>query len=835
MSPLLLRAGLRYHRRHPWQAALAGLGIALGVAVVVSVDVATHAARRAFALSAEAVTGRATHEIIGGPAGLPDSLYAVLRVKHGIDSIAPVVDRHVRLPAHGGATLRLLGLDPFAEAPFRPYTAAASGLPDVSALLTRRAVLLARPTAGRLGVRAGDTIAIGNGAASVPAVVAGVLDAADELSGSALSDIALTDIATAQELTNGIGVVDRIEVRASADSAGARMLARIRAALPPGARLIETEARTGATLRLTRAFDTNLTALALVALVFGMFLIYNSVTFSLVQRRQLIGLLRAQGVTAREVLTLVLVEAAVLGAVATLAGILLGQLLGTQLVRLVARTINDLYFAVAVTTTRLDPLLAVKAALLGVTATVGAALPPALEAVRARPRAALARASLERGARTAAGRLAILGLAAAAATAVLLLAPSRSITLGFSALFVLILAAALLTPATTILLMRLVRPLLSGCGPVPRMAARGVTASLSRTAPAIAALSVAVAVGIAVTIMIGSFRAGVIAWLNQTLQADLYISAPGLGANRNDAALDPALAAQIAALPGVAGVTTYRHAALLVGEDFLRVIALDLAPGHRDAFTLLDATPAAAWTAFENGAVLVSEPIAFREGIGAGDSITLPTDRGSRRFAIAASFRDYASEHGVIMIQREAYERAWDDAATTSLAVFIRGDAQHDDITARIRELPAAAGVTARPNAGLRAATLQVFDRTFIITGVLRLLALIVAFVGVTGALMALQLERAHEIRVLRTIGLTPAQVWALVTAQTALMGLAAVALAVPLGLVMSWAMVNVINRRSFGWSFDMLVGTAPLLQALAIGIGAALLAGLYPAWKMSR
>ena len=184
---------------------------------------------------------------------------------------------------------------------------------------------------------------------------------------------------------------------------------------------------------------------------------------------------------------------------------------------------------------------------------------------------------------------------------------------------------------------------------------------------------------------------------------------------------------------------------------------------------------------------------------------------------------------------RSAYERWWRDRSLTSLAVFTHDGADPDAVLARIRQLPAARGIVARQNRGLRDATLEVFDRTFLITGVLRLLALIVAFVGVTGALMALQLERARDIGVLRALGLTPVQVWSLITSQSALMGLAAAALAVPLGIAMSWAMVHVINRRSFGWSFEMVLAAAPFVQAHAVGIAAAVLAGVYPALRMAR
>jgi putative ABC transport system permease protein len=832
MSALLLRAGARYHMRHRLQLALAVVGVLLGVAVVVAVDVAAGSSRRAFTLSTEAVTGRATHELIGGPAGIRDSVYGGLRraAPAGID-LAPVLDRYVTVTAGTSRRMRLLGIDPFAEAPFRTYAVPATGQLDTGVLLTQRSVMLSVGTAASLGLRSGDTLRVASGTGESSAVVGGVLEPEGDLARRALDDLLLADISTAQELTGATGVLDRIEVQAA--DAGA--VAALTAQLPPQLRIMETDQRAGATARLTRAFETNLTALALIALVFGMFLIYNSVSFSVVQRRRLLGLLRAQGVTARELFGVVIAEAAILGVVATALGLAVGAVLGAQLVRLVAGTVNDLYFAVSVTSVELSAFTITKAVVLGVGATVVAAAAPAAEAVRTPPRASLARAVLER---RAAGRVtgfAAAGLIIAALSTILLVVPSRSIVLGFAALFILILAAALLTPAVTTLVIRALRPLaVAAFGPIGRIAARGVTASLSRTAPAIAALGVAVSVGIAVTLMIVSFRAGVAAWLEQTLQADIYISAPGLGANRTDVTLDPQLAPGVAALPGVAGISTYRHATMLLDDDLVRFIAIAMQPAQRTSFPLLDAVPDP-WQAFNGGALLVSEPLAYRRGLRAGDALDLPTDRGTRTFTIAAVFRDYASEHGVVFIDRGTYSTLWDDASVTSLAVFLTPDHDVDHAITQIRALPAAAGIIARPNRGLRDATLEVFDRTFLITGVLRLLALLVAFVGVTGALMALQLERSREIAILRATGLTPGQVWSLGAVQTALMGVAAVALAVPLGSAMAWAMVHVINRRSFGWTFDLVFTGAPFVEAAVVGIAAALLGGLYPAYRMSR
>jgi putative ABC transport system permease protein len=344
VKPILFRAGARYHLHHPLQLALALLGVTLGVAVVTAVDLATDSARRAFTVSTEAVSGRATHEVTGGPAGLADSLYVLVRGRTA-GSAAPVMDRHVRLPDAGGRMLRLLGVDPFAEAPFRPWAAPAGGAASIGTLLTRRSILLPATTAAELGLDTGDDVTVTFGARRSTVIVAGVIETADATARRALADVAIADIATVQEVTGASGVLDRIELRLDGDDD----VAAITAALPPGVRMLDAGVRAGATLRMTRAFETNLTALALVALVFGMFLIYNSVTFSLVQRRPLIALLRAQGVTATEVFRLVMAEAAIIGVVATTFGLAAGALLGSGLVGLVARTINDLYFTVAVT------------------------------------------------------------------------------------------------------------------------------------------------------------------------------------------------------------------------------------------------------------------------------------------------------------------------------------------------------------------------------------------------------------------------------------------------------------------------------------------------------
>jgi putative ABC transport system permease protein len=589
---------------------------------------------------------------------------------------------------------------------------------------------------------------------------------------------------------------------------------------------------------MTRAFDLNLTALSLLALIFGMFLIYNTMTFSVVQRRMLLGELRALGVTRRELSGLVLGEAAALGVLGTGLGLLLGIVLGRGLVDLTTRTINDLYFVVSVQGLSLPARAFAKGALLGVGATLLAALVPALEAGLATPHSALVRSELEEKARAAVPRAAGLGLACFAIGCALLALPSRSILLSFAGLFGVVIGLALLTPLTTAVIMNLVAPLAGRLlGILGAMAARGVVAAMSRTAPAMAALVVAVSVTVGLGSMITSFRSTVTRWLDATLKADIYVSVPALVSSRAQGTLDPQLIERLTTAPGVDGFSSYREAPGHPAGGAVRLVALDLDPRGEVAFDFKLGGGEQAFARFRRGeAVFVSEPLAYRRHYALGDRVSLATDSGPLALPIAGIYFDYAYDQGVVMIARNTYERRWSDPEVTSLGIFVDPAASTDAV---VRDLQGRVGdgqaVRIRSNRALRTASLEVFDRTFAITGVLRLLSFIVAFIGVLSALMALQLERRRELGVLRANGLTPGQIWELVITQTGLMGIVAGVLAVPAGLALAVVMIFVVNKRSFGWTLHLELGPEILIQAVLLAFLGALLAGVYPAWRMSR
>jgi putative ABC transport system permease protein len=833
VSRLLSRSGRRFFARHPWQYALAVAGVALGVAVVLGVDLAGASAKRAFDASTEMVMGRATHQVLPRSGRLDEALYAELRAElrsHGEDTAAaaPSVEGAITLP--GGRRVVLLGLDPFVEAPFRDELTTFTGAVDLLALLTTPgAVALPAPLADELGVARGERVEAVTAEGVVDLLVAGRIEP-DAERAAASSSYVFADIATAQELLGMVGSLSRIDLIVSDGLAEA-----LAALLPDEIELVESAARSRATFGMTRAFRLNLTALSLLALLVGAFLIYSTMNFLVVRRTRTIGILRSVGVDRRGLVRTILAEALLVGIPGTALGLLVGALLGSGLTGLVVRTIDDLYFRLRVDALALAAWPFAKAAALGLGATVLAALGPALEAASIPPRAVLSRASMERRTQR---RLPWLLAAAGVALllAILLLAAGRnSLVVSFAGLFGVFLAAAFATPPATAGMMKLLDRLLPASAPVPmRMAIRGTTASLSRTGVSVAALAVAVATVIGVGLMVSSFRISVDDWLRQTLVADFYLAIDEAWCR--GAGGVAGLSADLRGLPGATEVTYSQRRRLQVGGEEWRLWAVDAGRTGLGS-ELLAGDPATAKARFAAGeAVLVSEPWAMRRGTRVGDVLTLPTPSGEHAFPVAGVFRDYTSDRGVVALHRERYRQLWRDECSEGIGVSFEPGT---DATAARRAiesvLPPGSSIWLSNNAELRAASLAVFDRTFTITRVLQVLVGLVAFLGILAALQALQLERVRETAVLRAVGWLPRQLRTLVVAQTGLLGLAAGLFAIPLGIALAGLLVFVINRRAFGWTMSFEIGAGELAQGLLLALAAALLAGLYPAWRTSR
>ena len=836
----LRAASLRHLLRHPAQLALALVGLTRGVGTIVAVDVATASARRAFELSLQAVNGAATQQIAGGPRGIDERIYQQL-ISAPAGSVlagaqyAPVVAGYV---SAGERVLQLVGIDPFASAALDAGGArgapalAVHGMSEVRAWFTQPgSVVMSAALARELGVRGDGQFELAVGGVPHQAVlIARLTDA-----GPGFDALLLTDIAQAQEWLGGVGRLTRIDVRAPAAVPAAEFLRQLRARLPPELAVRSTRAQARETFAMTDAFTINLKAMSLLALLVGTLLIYGAVSFAVVQRRSIIGVLRALGATRGEVLRVVLGEAAMLGVAGGICGLALGLLIGRGLVGLVSQTINDLYFVLAVNSVSVPATTLLKASVAALATALAAALLPALEVVASAPRLALARSALEHRARHAARMLLIVSVLFALGAAIAIVSSSRSLFAGFAALFLLLLSVAAATPAALQALAAAGARLAAGFSAAARLACADIAASLSRTGVAIAALGMALAAMIGVAIMVESFRESLREWLLQTVRADIYVSAPGV-ADSLERRLDPQVIEALLAVPGIAAHSEGRRVTVAASAGPVDLNAVRLVPASYPGFRFTQGDPQRAWPQFRQGAVLISEPLAWRLSLGVGDTLTLETASGLRPFNVAGIYREYGNDRGEVLMDLGHYQSWWQDPGIAALGLYLSPGTTTTQAVQALRE--AAHGRQAlliRSNADIRALSMRIFERTFVITRVLYWLAAGVAALGLLSALLAWELERSRELALLRSLGLTPGASAVLIIAQTTFMGVAALLAAVPAGVLTALVLTEVINRRAFGWEIGLHLRAAQFSQALLLALAAALAAAFYPAWRSAR
>jgi putative ABC transport system permease protein len=827
-------------RQRPLQYVLCIVGIALGVAMMVSIDLANGSAQRAFSLSTDAITGRTTHQIVAiAPTGVDESLYSQLKQTVNRVPIAPVVEGYVLAAELGAQPMRLVGVDLFTESPFRSYfgQVESQGTGFIQ-FLAEPAVVVAQAVASQYGLSLGDMLHLDIAGQHRTVRLVGTIETSDSLNRRALSNLLFADIATAQELLGQVGKLSQIDLIVQKPED----LEAIASTLPAGVKLETAAAQKNAVQQMTAAFELNLTALSLLALVVGMFLIYNTVTFSVIQRRPIFGILRCLGVTQGQLLTLILSEAAIFSIIGSILGVGLGIVLGRSIVGLITQTINDFYFIVTVQQVTLAQSTIAKGLVVGVASALVASALPALEAMSTPPTLTLQRSTLEGKVQQLLPSLVLIWVGLTA-LGVALLRWQGGLVAAFAGLFAVLLGAALLTPSLVVVTMRGFAPLgQTFLGVLGRLAPRDILRSLSRTSVAIAALMVAVSVIVGVSIMVGSFRGTVVSWLDQTLQADIYVSPPTTTANRVLGKLDPAIATALKTWDGIRLAVSYNDADVQV-VDFHRQAKLisadgDVSQGKRPYSWIRPDLGNDPWAALDAGkGVIISEALILRENLPAiPKTITLESPEGDRSFPVLAVFYDYSSDQGTIILDNDLYEAIWHDSSITSLGLFVGPDVAVEDTADAIRtHFKGRQDLLVQSNRSLRQGSLEVFDRTFAITNALRLLAVVVAFIGVLSTLMSLQLERTRELGILRSTGMTPRQLSALTLLETGLMGTMAGAFAMPLGYSLAWILIYVINVRSFGWTLQMVLEGHYFWQAWLVAVAAALLAGVYPAFRLSQ
>nr|WP_319494196.1 FtsX-like permease family protein [uncultured Desulfobacter sp.] len=855
LSPLI-QTCFRSSRSHPLRTFLLIFGIALGVAGVIAIDIAKTSVSKSFELSTAALTRQATHQITGTDFTLPQSLFVRMRTELGLVKTAPVIAREVVVPELDNRTLTLMGIDPFSEGHFRDirFDAAesktATEAEHVRQVMIRgQGVILSRSLADANGLNVGDALTLAFGGRKVTTRIGGLTSGGT--AGAAFDGVILTDIALAQEI---LGMGDRIS-RIDLILQTADEVRQVQNLLSACQILTETASRNETVRGLSRSFETSLTAFSMLVLFMGIFLIYNTVSFSVARRRGLNGILRALGATRKEIFMAVEAEVLVYALAGSAIGVVLGIVMGKAAVQAVTTTVSDMYYTLTVSGTFISAATLIKGAGTGILAALGSSFMPALNAAKTRPVTLMQRSAPESSLAGYIPGMTVGGLLALVFAVVLFNWPGVSVNLVFAGVFMAFAGASFLAPALIVLLTRGANLLLlkgpgrifMGSRIMVGMAFANIRRSLSRSAVLIASLMVVVSVYIGIDTMTRSFRLSIAEWVDGHIGGDVHVSS----LDELHPSLDSGLIEKISALQDVRDLSAYViHRAFSTASGEVHVFAYQrdlsqkkwvwMAPGVNNDTDIQRRLSA--------GEIIVSEIFARQHHVspkeGEPPVVTMDTRLGPRQFRVAGMFRDFFMGGGRVVVSHEAMKQFWGREDITSIQVFVRDGGQGtqrshskketvDRVMAQIRAfapensmLKIVSGLEIKQN------ILQVFDKTFLITSALQLLTAIVALTGIINSVMAMILERTRELGILRACGAVPGQIRTLVLWECTASGALAGLLALPLGAFLSWVLIHVVNYISFGWTYEMHLSWFTLVQALIFSGLAAFLAGLIPAFR---
>lgn len=848
MITLFRRVHLPYWRRAPVDFLLPALGIAVGVAAIVAIDLGSSSTVSSFSSTIERLEGRTTHQVTGHGAPLDPALAYELARLPGVEASAPVLEQLTLLapaerpdpdePVEGGEPLRLIGIDPFAESGIR--TLGLDEAADIEGqegfffpfLSEPGAILVSTPFLERNRIEVGDEVGLIVGARPVTARVLGALP--ERVGDLPVPDnLALADFATAQELS-GRDDASRIDLILADPDAEAR----VRAALPEGIGLGQPGGRSERLGEMVQALRSNLKALSYLALFVSLFLIYNAMLLGVLRRRSSIGLSRCLGASRGAVLGAWVLEGLGLGVLGTLIGLPLGILGGGVALEGFRVTASGLYGHVEAGALQVGLETVWKATVVGLLSALVAAAFPAAEAARTAPAHTSIRGEVEARARRLRILVSLLTVPLVALAIVLIRWPSESVVPGYLAAITLALAFSLVTPAVAYAALGAVSPLLRRFGLLPAIAARNIRASMSRTGVALAALAVALSMSVAMGTMVGAFRGQMVGWIQETVVADIYISPATAMVSRTDARLSDELVERLARREGVRATDTLRGLELEADGvlTFCAGIELDVYRMRTLPEVLDGPSPEEFLDLVENGQAGITESLARKTGRGPGDEIELKYGEGVHRIRVAGVYRDYSSDRGAVFLDRGTFEAMFGKRDPNGIALYLEdGSDAEAYVDALQRDLSGEWSLMIRSNQTLRAEALDVFDKTFAVSRALEAIGIAVAAIGILGALLAMLLERRREIATLRALALTRAQIGRLLLMESTLIAVLAWLLAVGLGSVLAWILLRVINVRAFGWSLPWDFPVEAWVINLGFSLLAAGLATVYPILRSRR
>ncbi len=836
MFLLLLRHSLRYWNRHRFLTLLNLLGIGLGVAVFLSIQIVNRSALHAFQASVDLVAGKASLELHGDGVPFDESVLPLVRQMPGIRASTPIVEEVCLFDDFPGEYLHLVGVDIFSNAPFRTFElkgASGQAIDGYEFITEPNVLAITRSLAERLGIHAGDNIRLRSREGVRLFKAAFLLEFTDEAVG-ADEHIAVMDIAHVQENFGQVGKLSRIDVLLNPGNNLHEAEKTLRQKLPSSI-LIQTPDRRGEPIeKMLGAFQLNLTALSLIALLVGLFLIYNTVSAAVIRRRMEIGLLRSLGATPPQIQRLLLAESLLLGLLGGAFGVGIGLLLAQQMIGIASRSITSLYLLVHIGDLALTPDLLLAA--FGITwgGVLLAAWIPSREASRIPVVEALQPGFLSDASALTTGRWLCVGIGFFILSATFAQASFHWPILSFVSALTLLLGSAFCVPALSkVFVTRVSLTSFSG-----QFILRSFLRSLHRNSVTIAALVTALAMTIGLAVMVHSFRKTVEVWLDQSVKADLFISSTANLVVGHKEVLRPEVETEISKIPEIAAWDSYRELKITYANRPVKLASIRFpVAAQYNRLVFLEGTGNEILTkAAGTDSVCVSEAFSRKFKAPVGSTVPLITPSGEKSFRVAGVFYDYTTEFGLILMDRMTYQRHWKDPFDNSLALYAKPGVPVETLQKAIRErLTPLGSYLIFSNRELRNQVFRIFDQTFALTEVLRTVALLVSALAVALGQIILTAERQREIALLQAAGAQRTQIHRLLAGEAGLIGIIASLIGLPIGLLLAAILCFVINIVYFGWTirwdlpWDLLLSLPPAVIVVAI------LSALIPARRVTR
>ena len=863
MRALIRGLALRRLRLEPGRSALLVLGVALGVSVFVAVRALNATTLRSLHRVDEVATGAAALVVEGGATGVPLSLRETVREAHGVRGASPVIARYAREAGEGGgdaagvSTRRVLVLgvdflDPMAK---EAGPAAALGV-DVNPLVFAArsdAAIVARGFATRRDLKTGDRFELFLASGRRAFTVAGTFAPAGPLAEAAGGDVVVLPLPLAMKVFGTPERVDRIAVLLEKDADPDAVASELRPRL--GAASVATPGKELRSDALLGSMHLGLQIASLLALMIGVFLIYNAMSIAVVRRRPEIGILRAVGTTKAQLALLLFAEAAAFGIAGSALGVELGWLIARAALQAVNAQVSQLYATLDAREVVLGPMTVLVGMGAGPLATIVATVPPVWQALSVSPVEAARKDLPARDPHRAIGLLALLGLALLGAGAlVFLLSSDAGLGIVTGSLLQALVAggAALCAPWGVVFVTRRLRPVLARLlGPTGALAGDNLLARPGRAGVTVASLMVALGGVLAVSGLVSSLEVAIREWVEHVVVADVYAAASTPLGSQTNTLLGPEVADELRSLPEVDACYALRFVfeqaearkgsgleetapAMLLGVDVAFLgdhahvpVVAQLTPTLKEATTIMEQS---------HDAIAVSSSLLKKRGLAIGDRLTIRTPHGPWSPRIVLALRDYTSEHGTVYIDRAEFWRRWDDERANGYDIFLKPGS---DVPRTVESLRARFGARYdlffTENAGFKKRILTVVEGAFSITYAMQIVAIGVALLGVVTTLYAAILERTREVGVLRAVGASKGHIRRAVITEAFLLGAIASGFAVTTGAALGCALVTRMFFGAYGWDLEYHFPLGPAVFGVLAATVLASVAGALPAARAAR